>query len=317
MKIDRFGGMTNVLRDNPKFPRIIANMYNKGDGSINKREGYSLFLDIKNADCLFSVGDELLLTGIYDDNDWLLCVDRNRNIFPIVKVPAGIKLYYVLIDDKVYINSMRFKGIYDTKVKTFSNWEKPVDEFPEDINSSSAFALEDLIEPPFMHSMITLGGRIVGLNGNYILYSNHFAYNMFASTNFIKFEEEPQMLVPDRFGCYVCFKNKTLYANGLDIATAKFSLAGNYGGIRGTYSYKRIPRLDLSAPIWLDKDCIVTAIEGKVFSLTGGRFELPMIKEAAVLFRKINGEDQYIVSVPDSKSELKDKVELEVFKKGG
>ena len=310
MKTNKFFGMNNLSADLKK-PRLILNMDNKEDGTLEKRQGTKLYYEANQAASLFSDTENLFFTAYIGQDHVLVSLDKNKQASIITAVPEDNKLYYVITNDKLYINSAKFKGIYHLKMKTFSLWERP-----EEINQYNPSMTEDLIDVPYLTSVILFGARIIGINNKDIIYSLPFSYNMFSSTGFIRFEDIPRTIIPDTEGIYICFNTYTEYLHGIDIETAKKTFAGGYGGVDGTLAYTDLPTLSLKAPIWLSDKGIVAGVGGKLLNLTIDKLNMPVTETAAAFMRKQNNE-QYTVSMPSSKVTMMDSFEFTVFKKGG
>lgn len=149
-------------------------------------------------------------------------------------------------------------------------------------------------------------GRMWGLRGKYLVYSEPFEPGLFHPANYFDLGEPGTMTAPVDSGMYIGTPQRTFYLNGTDPKQASMKLAGD-GVVPGSIAFvKSLPEMSSTLrhhmgsniPVWMSPSGIYAGShEGMVISLTQRKVKLtPAGGAAAAVGRERHGDVQYLTS---------------------
>jgi len=125
INLSSFTGMNNInsafyAKKGIVSPRLVLNADVDAAGRVNKRDGFTEFIELPNAHSLWACEDCMLCCGsgkLYDiTTGELVEIAADSNI------TAAFPLSYVLVEGRVYISNEYWNGVYDLTTRTILNW---------------------------------------------------------------------------------------------------------------------------------------------------------------------------------------------------
>jgi len=160
----------------------------------------------------------------------------------------------------------------------------------------------DVIPPPRMTNLCLFAGRIWGIVGKKLYYSEAGVYEWFKNSN--SFDEFYEVLVGVSVidsGIYVHSKDTNWVLIGTDPLKMQKKRIGN-GTITGTVIYTKMPELG-QVPVWIGRKGLT--IGGQQYvpeSLTEEKVDIPFVDEGAGLALKQDGINQLLFTLKVSKN---------------
>lgn len=146
IKIRNFAGMNNIVSDGgltshedgsfTANPRVILNSDVTPEGRLRKRGGITAFIPLPNPYSLWSNRRVMLCAS----EGYLYRVFPDRSYLKICSIIGTMddKLYYTTVEDKIYISSRRWTGIFDPMSNNISSWGIELPVMPELIPSTGS-----------------------------------------------------------------------------------------------------------------------------------------------------------------------------------
>lgn len=150
-------------------------------------------------------------------------------------------------------------------------------------------------------------GRIWGVVGKNLYYNQPPCYEWFKDANCFPFIEEPHTIAPVKECIFINSMHHTWVLIGTDPEKMVMQRIGN-GAVPGSLSYGEVQqsgqeiltwRHKTQCPVWLsDKGFVAGTQNARLTNLTEEILNISLGQKAAALYRIINGEPQFIVSMP-------------------
>ena len=157
------------------------------------------------------------------------------------------------------------------------------------------------VEMPNCTVPVLAFGRLWGADGNRLIYSESYRYDLFRETNFMKFPEEITMIaaasVGTLGGLYVGLKSRTVFVAAP--ATENMSQRNACAApVFGTLAYcQNMPELGNYVPVWVTPEGIMAGKpDGTTVNLTINKVRLNPGLKGASFFRMYNGSPQLVSS---------------------
>ena len=149
LTIRGFKGMNNVLEESgfsgheagtmTAIPKVILNADVTAEERLKKRSGYRLLASLPNAHSAWGARHVLLAAA--EGRLYRFYPDGSKVNLCALFGPFEEKLFYAAVDDKIYISSRHWMGIFDPAQNTVSSWGIPVPEQPVLLQYSGTGAL--------------------------------------------------------------------------------------------------------------------------------------------------------------------------------
>lgn len=332
IKITGFTGMNNIATHSPILPdaenkispKVILNLDNKSDGTLAKRSGYTKLVSLQEPHSGYSDGNFLFCVAKTGDSIYsVVRIFENGEHDVLFQVPNNDRMYWVRVEDELYMSSKSWCGVYNLKTDSlYSWWEEVVIPDRQDIQDSTWLNIMDVTPASPMEYILLFGSRIWGIRGNTLVYSEPFSYKWFKQQNVISFNKENLNMLAiseNPVGLYVSSDIETWFLSGNN--PYEMTISHFYSGVvRNTLQYCNFRELGNNVPVWVSMNGIVAGIGGKILSLTENKITMLGNKgEGSALFRYVNGEPQYLANFSLSESKeanIGDKTVVEVFRKG-
>jgi hypothetical protein len=163
--------------------------------------------------------------------------------------------------------------------------------------------------PPKMSLIAYAFGRIWGVSGKSLYYSEPSGYEWFKDSNCFQFGEEIVMIAPVQAGMYVSSMNTTWVLDGTAPDKMSMRIVGE-GAVPGTLVYDEFQqsgqeitywRHKSVLPVWMSRRGFVIGNEHlHIANLTEGRLDIEHGLTGAALSRKTVGVDQVLITMPVS-----------------
>jgi hypothetical protein len=138
LTIRGFKGMNNVLEEGgfsghddgtmTAIPKVILNADVTAEERLKKRGGYRLLASLPNAHSAWGARHVLLAAA--EGRLYRFYPDGSKVNLCALSGPFEEKLFYAAVDDKIYISSRHWMGIFDPAQNTVSSWGIPIPEQP-------------------------------------------------------------------------------------------------------------------------------------------------------------------------------------------
>ena len=138
LTIRGFKGMNNVLEEGgfsghddgtmTAIPKVILNADVTAEERLKKRGGYRLLASLPNAHSAWGARHVLLAAA--EGRLYRFYPDGSKVNLCALSGPFEEKLFYAAVDDKIYISSRHWMGIFDPEQNTVSSWGIPIPEQP-------------------------------------------------------------------------------------------------------------------------------------------------------------------------------------------
>jgi len=161
--------------------------------------------------------------------------------------------------------------------------------------------------PPHMSIIRHAHGRIWGVVGKKLYYSEANSYEWWKEENSFTFIEELVMIAPVQDGIYVASRNTTWILKGTDPQSMTLAISGD-GMVPGSVVYDEFQQSGQEVPFWKHKSVLPVWMSTRGFvigndhlylaNLTEGNVNIPLGKTGASLSRRVDGQTQIIVSMP-------------------
>lgn len=172
-----------------------------------------------------------------------------------------------------------------------------------------------VIPPPKMSILAHAFGRIWGIQGATLYYSEAHAYDWFKQTNQFLLPGKLIMIAPTQTAIFVASKTNTWVLVGTDPQKMTMQRVGD-GSITGCPTYGNFQQSGQEVPTWRHKSVLPIWLGPNGFtvgnehfqltSLTEGRVNLTLGDRAAILQRNVDGQMQTLISMPVSEGILDD-----------
>jgi hypothetical protein len=152
--------------------------------------------------------------------------------------------------------------------------------------------------PPSPMRFIRLAfGRMWGTIDSTLRYSEPYRYDLFKATNIFSFRSEILLAAFVEGGIYLGFDDKTIFLTGTEPTGMRENVVGA-GVAQNILAYcNNVPEMGNSIPVWVSKDGLAAGGHGGQLALiTKGKVQFPAGQEGAAVSRRVNGQDQYLVS---------------------
>ena len=130
--------MNNVLREGgfsghqdgtmTAIPRILLNADVTAEEKLKRRSGYSLLMSLPNAHSVW--GNRKALMAAAEGRLYRFYPDGTKVNLTALSGPPEEKLYYATVDDKIYVSSRHWMGIFDPDTNAVSSWGIPLPTQP-------------------------------------------------------------------------------------------------------------------------------------------------------------------------------------------
>jgi len=327
--ISRFVGMNNVTggelgRYNVLQPGLLLNATVDSEG-IKQREGRVLRITLPYA---HSMSNGLLVdlcAGGVEQALYLL--DLPSGTATLIQTIPGTRevLSYVEIGDCIFISKKGWCGVYESG--SIRKWGLIIDQLNERSwiretngsryymadpqgNATTTLKPHDFVHAPNPMRWITYAhGRIWGVIGNRIVYSDEMSYEWFNDDeNFVEFQSEPQMIAASKSGLFIGLIDRTIYLHGTNPEEMSYHQQATkpFGAVPNTLQYtggfKDLGGFD--TPLWIDPSgkAIAGLSDGSIVDVTGGNVRFDVEAGVGSLFRMYKGKPQYMANVmlPDN-----------------
>ena len=401
IKIDHFEGMNNILvkeKQSLSMPSMILNANVDIDGSLQKRTGHELIVDLPNAHSLWTNGKGVILCAA------LGVIYLLENKTPVRLADTGqpdAPLSYLEIDNKIYISNKHWTGMVDPAQRVMKPWGEPIPAAPilvpasgglppgdyricittmseygrtsgnsplssMSLTETGGFEIVNLparasvwvtdpngavmlyagtgpiitelprtqeslptmwgSPPAPMRHMCWAFGRVWGIRGNRVIYSEPYQPELFRlGTAFFDMGEEGLMTAKGVNGMFIGCLSKTIYYAGCNPAEMIEVPAGP-GVVPGTLCYADdLGELGRDVPIWLARDGVYAGLaDGRVINILKDRLQIdPQQLEGASVYRVKDGRRQMLFSMKHNMSKpgshevgFGDQASCEVVRKG-
>jgi hypothetical protein len=149
LTIRGFKGMNNVLEEGgfsghedgtmTAIPKVILNADVTAEERLKKRGGFRLLASLPNAHSAWGARHVLLAAA--EGRLYRFYPDGSKVNLCALSGPFEEKLFYAAVDDKIYISSRHWMGIFDPVQNTVSSWGIPIPEQPVLLQYSGTGAL--------------------------------------------------------------------------------------------------------------------------------------------------------------------------------
>lgn len=156
-----------------------------------------------------------------------------------------------------------------------------------------------IIPPPAMSGLLLAFGRIWGISGTKVVYSQPYSYDWFKENNSFDFSVQVLDMARGVDRLYVRTVLETLVLRGTDPEKMELAkLSG--GGVPGKAFYAQIVQQGVTTivPVWMNLDGLVIALpDGNALNVSSERLKISSASSWAGLARTINGERMLVVTV--------------------
>lgn len=312
-----FEGLKNVVtreRLKPSELETAINVDLDDAGQVRRRRGFKKVGASGNYHSLYSDPSGLMLVV----KDGALCL-LNRD-YTTVQVLAGAgsePIDYVRVGDVVYFSSSQVSGKYDVvkgqalawgQTGGDGTWLSPVVAPTSTLGQVNGKLIG---KPPLATSLTYYAGRIYLAHGNVVWATEPFLYDYVDRTkNFLQFGSDITLLEAVTDGIYVGTEDGVDFLQGDEFPLKRTPIM-NYGAIPHSSVVVPAelikPQIEQStqfqtknAVMFLTKSGVVAGFDSGVsYNLTQSEVILPDMKSAAVMFRRMDGINQF-VAVTDS-----------------
>ena len=301
-------------------PYLLLNMDTQIDGRLEKRDGYEKAVNLQDAHSLFADGAYLFCIGKGTGSpESLWRIDATHGAVEVSAIRGkGFPMGYVSVNEKIYLSSKAWNGIYDSATATVGAWGSDQTDdlsgLADMATSEEAFPLH-VRKAPYMENLCQHGGRIFGSTGKHLVFSDPFAFEWFRDENFLPFPEEILMVASTPVGLYVGATHTTWFLRGTNPGEMALSRVGT-GVLAGSLQYGSFEKFGQDIPLWVSKEGIMAGVEGAVVPLTANKVRFDISGRAASAFRFRNGEPQYLAGFPLPEASLGDAVTADVVRNG-
>lgn len=164
-----------------------------------------------------------------------------------------------------------------------------------------------VIPPPKMSVIVYAFGRIWGIRGKDLYYSEPGGYDWFKEANKFSFPDKLVMVAPTQTAIFVASGTNTWVLTGTDPKKMTMRRVGD-GSITGCPAYGNFQQSGREVPTWRHKSVLPIWLGPNGFtvgnehfaltSLTEGRIKFTSGIKAAILQRTVNGQMQTLISMP-------------------
>jgi hypothetical protein len=154
-------------------------------------------------------------------------------------------------------------------------------------------------------------GRLWGVNGKNLHYSEPGQYELFKRGGYLPFLEELIMVVPYNGGLYLHSRTSSWCLDGTDPAKMTLKRVGE-GAIPGTLTYASVPAgiaggaatsaifakiSKMPTPMWMSPAGVIVGTHGgNLANLTSSQLAISARQRGAALTRELNGIPQILIS---------------------
>jgi hypothetical protein len=168
--ISGFKGMNNITESDAyqghddgsmtAIPRVLLNADVQPDNGLKKREGFSLHVALPNAHSAW--GARGIMLAVAEGRLYRFFADGTYINLGPVSGPHEERMYYVDVQDKVYLSSRHWMGIVDKATNALSQWGMAVPEQPViTIQSGTGTLQPGIIQVCYTNAQ----GNVIGGNG--------------------------------------------------------------------------------------------------------------------------------------------------------
>lgn len=182
------------------------------------------------------------------------------------------------------------------------------------------------VQPPEpMVCLAAAHGRIWGVRGKKLIYSDEFQFENFRAGNFFSFPEDLTLVVQIDNGLWVNSRHTTWLLKGTQPEKMALEVRGD-GAIPGSLTYavvygpggeilRGIP--PIPCPVWLGPQGVMVGLHsGNLMSLTESRVRLNLFSQGAACYRNHNGTSQIVMSTYGNQNVNFDDVLHTIFERG-
>lgn len=165
---------------------------------------------------------------------------------------------------------------------------------------------QDVIPPPYLQCLRYAFGRIWGVSGKYVYYSEPLQYDRFKKGNIFRFDQDIVLLAPVTDGMFIASASKTSFLAGRDPSKMTMGHTVGVGAIPGTYGtgmvagggYQVSRKLSqIETAFWSSTAGAAMGVQGgHILYLTDGQNDLYPRSQGASLVRSYQGGQQIITT---------------------
>ena len=399
MKAENFIGMNNVTvkaKQTLEQPSMILNAMVDNDGSVQRRAGHELIVNLPGAHSLWT------------NNKGIELCAAHGNVYRVIGTEASLlaetgqpeaPFNYVEIGGMVYLSNAYWTGMYDPQQNAMKTWGTPLPAAPILIpvsgglppgeywlslttkneygrtSGNSALSKIGLSEPggieivnlpenasvwmtdpnggillfagqgsvitetpgvqepiptmwgspPLpMRSLSWAFGRVWGINGNKVYYSEPYQPELFClSTSFFDMGEKGLIVAKAASGMFIGCESHAFYLSGTN-PLEMVQVSVGPGVIPGTLCYANdLGELGRDVPIWVGKDGVYAGLaDGRAVNIIKDRIQIsPQQKQGASICRVKDGRRQMLFSMAHNRPNgqdvgFGDDASCEVIRKG-
>ncbi len=140
-------------------------------------------------------------------------------------------------------------------------------------------------------------GRLWGVVGNRLIYSEPYRYDLFKSTNEFTFPTDILLIAFVDGGIFIGFDDRTVFLPGTEPSGMREIDVGA-GVARNILAYcNNVPDMGNNVPVWVSKEGLMAGgHNGALVKITKGRVQFPAGQEGAAVYRTVNGQEQFLTS---------------------
>lgn len=308
-----FDGLRNTVAESRLGPTDLATASNidiDDAKQVRRRRGFTQVA----SGSYHSLYENNGVSYVVKDGD--LCVVREDfSMLPLLADVGTQPLAYTAVGATVYFSSPVYGGVVEDmivrpwgKTDTVGTWLSPVVNTTPNMPEVAGKVLKD---PPRATSMAYFNGRIYMATAQTLWATELYQYDLVdANQNYFYFEGEITSVVAVGDGLYVGTADATYFLQGAmkGMTRTQVFSAGTVPGSAVAVDPQRvggdhgdvIARSKQAVMFLTDAGLCVGLDSGVCFNLTHGRFNFPVAKDAAAMFREQDGTSQYVGTVNSS-----------------
>lgn len=178
--------------NNTNVVHLLKNFIFNADGSLRAFPEVEKLVSLPLPHSLYKINDnEYFVCSVQNGIDklYLYLVSDNNLIYKRDLSLSYGRVYYASFMDKIFISNRYTKTIYDLKTGMFLDWVPQAIEYFDNVEEGSDYALTDVIEVPNLEYITVFGNRIVGAQGNKLIFTEAFFPTFTRATNYIEMAE--------------------------------------------------------------------------------------------------------------------------------